>query len=241
MTEVTSATQASPSLVNSQTGLADNFEMFLTLLTQQMKNQDPLNPLDSTQFVNQLVDFSSVEQQIAQNQNLESLLILQSAAAQANSVGYIGRIAMADTPQAYMENGNAEWEYTLPNDAESVSIVVKDGERIVARADGEVTTGTHTFQWDGKDGAGSELEDGVYTLQITAVDADGEPVGTQIRAAGRVTGVDMSGSEVQVQMGQISVPLSSILSVREQPTASSQSDPDPDPDTDPETDTETTT
>ena len=90
---------------NSAVRLAENFEMFLTLLTEQMKNQDPLNPLDSTQFVNQLVDFSSVEQQIAQNQNLESLLILQSAAAQANSVGYIGRVAMADTPMAYMENG----------------------------------------------------------------------------------------------------------------------------------------
>lgn len=227
MTEVTSATQASPSLANSQTGLADNFEMFLTLLTQQMKNQDPLNPLDSTQFVNQLVDFSSVEQQIAQNQNLESLLILQSAAAQANSVGYIGRVAMADTPQAYLQNGSAEWEYTLPSDAESMSLVVKDGDRIVARADGETTSGTHTFQWDGTDGAGSDLEDGVYTLEITAVDADGESLQTEIRAAGRVTGVDMSGNEVQVQMGQISVPLSSILSVREQPAV----EPEPEPET----------
>ena len=125
MTEVTSATQASPSLVNSRTGLADNFEMFLTLLTEQMKNQDPLNPLDSTQFVNQLVDFSSVEQQIAQNQNLESL------------------------------------------------------------------------------------------LDVIATNADGESITAEIRASGRVTGVDMSGSEVIVQMGNISVPLSSILAVRE--------------------------
>ncbi|MEA1942199.1 MAG: flagellar hook assembly protein FlgD [Pseudomonadota bacterium] len=225
MTEVSSATQASgSSLVNSQTGLADNFEMFLTLLTEQMKNQDPLNPMDSTQFVNQLVDFSSVEQQIAQNQNLESLLILQSAAAQANSVGYIGRIAMAATPDAYLQNGNAEWEYTLPEDAESVSLAIKDGDRIVARASGETTTGTHTFQWDGTDAAGSDLEDGVYTLEITATNADGDNLQTEIRSAGRVTGVDMSGSEVQVQMGQISVPLSYILTVREQQAV--QNDPE---------------
>lgn len=225
MTEVSSATQASgSSLVNSQAGLADNFEMFLTLLTEQMKNQDPLNPMDSTQFVNQLVDFSSVEQQIAQNQNLESLLILQSAAAQANSVGYIGRIAMAATPDAYLQDGNAEWEYTLPEDAESVSLVIKDGDRIVARANGETTTGTHTFQWDGTDAAGSDLEDGVYTLEITATNADGDNLQTEIRSAGRVTGVDMSGSEVQVQMGQISVPLSYILTVREQQAV--QNDPE---------------
>lgn len=215
MTEVTSATQSSPSLVNSRTGLADNFEMFLTLLTEQMKNQDPLNPLDSTQFVNQLVDFSSVEQQIAQNQNLESLLILQSAAAQANSVGYIGRVAMADTPMAYMENGSANWEYILPDDAESVTLVIKQGERVVARSTGEVTAGSHEFEWDGKSETGTDLEDGVYTLDVIATNADGESVAAEIRASGRVTGVDMSGSEVIVQMGNISVPLSSILAVRD--------------------------
>jgi len=230
MTEVSSATQAnSGSLVNSQTGLADNFEMFLTLLTEQMKNQDPLNPLDSTQFVNQLVDFSSVEQQIAQNQNLENLLILQSAAAQANSVGYIGRTAMAATPDAYMENGNAEWEYILPEGAENVELVIKEGDRVVARTEGETTTGTHTFQWDGTDNAGSALDDGVYTLEIFATNADGENLQTQIRSAGRVTGVDMSGSEVLVQMGQISVPLSAVLTVKEH--SATQTEPDPETET----------
>lgn len=215
MTDVSAIGASSPGLTNSRTGLADNFEMFLTLLTEQMKNQDPLNPLDSTQFVNQLVDFSSVEQQIAQNQNLESLLLLQSAAAQANSVSYIGRVATAETPDTVLAEGQAEWEYTLPNDAETVSLVIKEGDKVVARATGETTTGTHTFTWDGTNEAGSQLEDGVYTLEITATDADGEAVNTTIRAAGRVTGVDLSGSEVVVQMGQISVPLSSIISVRE--------------------------
>ena len=215
MTDVSSVGASSPSLTNSRTGLADNFEMFLTLLTEQMKNQDPLNPLDSTQFVNQLVDFSSVEQQIAQNQNLESLLLLQSAAAQANSVSYIGRIATAETPDTALANGEAEWDYTLPSDAQSVSLVVKEGDKVVARATGEATTGTHTFTWDGKNEAGSQLDDGVYTLEITATDADGEAVDVGIRAAGRVTGVDLSGNEVVVQMGQINVPLSSIISVRE--------------------------
>jgi flagellar basal-body rod modification protein FlgD len=105
-----------------------------------------------------------------------------------------------------------------------VSLAIKDGDRIVARASGETTTGTHTFQWDGTDAAGSDLEDGVYTLEITATNADGDNLQTEIRSAGRVTGVDMSGSEVQVQMGQISVPLSYILTVREQQAV--QNDPE---------------
>lgn len=215
MTEVSSVSTSSPSLVSSQTGLADNFEMFLTLLTEQMKNQDPLNPLDSTQFVDQLVDFSSVEQQIAQNQNLESLLILQSAAAQANSVGYIGRVATADTPVSYLEDGKAEWDYILPEDAQSVELVIKQGETIVARLDGEASSGSHTFEWDGRNDTGMQLDDGVYTLEVYAANTDGENMDAEIRASGRVTGIDMSGNEVIVQMGNISVPLSSVLAVRE--------------------------
>lgn len=238
MTDVTSVGSSSPALTNSRTGLADNFEMFLTLLTEQMKNQDPLNPLDSTQFVNQLVDFSSVEQQIAQNQNLESLLLLQSAAAQANSVSYIGRVATAETPDTVLADGEAEWEYYIPSDAQNVELVIKEGDKIVARATGETGTGTHTFTWDGKDENGSQLDDGIYTLEITATDADDEALDVRIRAAGRVTGVDLSGSEVIVQMGDIAVPLSSIISVRE---ASQASGAGTGSTTDTETETEDTT
>lgn len=209
----------SPALANSQTGLADNFEMFLTLLTEQMKNQDPLNPLDSTQFVNQLVDFSSVEQQIAQNQNLESLLLLQSAAAQSSSVSYIGRVATAETPQAMLENGSASWEYTLPSDATSSSIIIRDeDDRVVARHDGETSTGSHDFTWDGLGDGGAALDDGVYSIEVIAQDSDGENLAVNIQAAARVTGVDLSGSEVIVEMGGIRVPLSSVMSIKEADT-----------------------
>ena len=115
--------------------------------------------------------------------------------------------------------GDRPWqagrEYILPDDAESVTLVIKQGERIVARSTGEVTAGSHEFEWDGKSENGADLEDGVYTLDVIATNADGESITAEIRASGRVTGVDMSGSEVIVQMGNISVPLSSILAVRE--------------------------
>jgi len=215
MTEVSSIGASSPALTGSRTSLADNFEMFLTLLTEQMKNQDPLEPLDSTQFVNQLVDFSSVEQQIAQNQNLESLLLIQSAAAQGSSVGYIGRLATAETTQAPLSNGKASWDYILPNDAESVELSILDADgRVVARATGDTTTGSHTFDWDGTDSVGAQLDDGVYSLEVTALDEEGEPVFADIRATAEVTGVDLSGAEVIVEMGPIRAPLSSILSLR---------------------------
>ena len=213
---INSVTDTSPSLANSQTGLADNYEMFLNLLTAQMKNQDPLDPLDATQFVDQLVSFSGVEQQIAQNQNLESLLIIQSAAAQTSSVGYIGRVATALTPDSRLQDGAANWQYELPESAKTTTLIVRDSsDRIVYRGTGDTTTGRHEFSWDGTTTSGSNAPDGVYSLEINAVTQNGANITAEIRASARVTGIDLSGSEVVVEMGGVEVPLSSVLALQE--------------------------
>lgn len=207
---------ATSALDAQRTSLSSNFDMFLTLLTEQMKNQDPLNPQDSNEFVNQLVQFSSVEQQIQQNENLESLLLLQSAAAQASSVSYIGRTGLATTPDTTLAEGEARWSYTLPEDSTGTTLIVRDSEdREVFRTTGESTTGTYDFTWDGRDEAGAEMPDGVYTLDVLAVDNDGNSVNPEILATSRVTGVDLSGAEVVVEMGDVRVPLSSVLAVQE--------------------------
>jgi flagellar basal-body rod modification protein FlgD len=201
---------------NAQSALADNFEMFLTLLTEQMKAQDPLNPLDSTEFVNQLVNFSSVEQEIRSNDNLESLIAIQAASAQGAAVGFIGREATVNSPDAPLQDGDAEWTYILPENTEGTLLTIKDANgRTVATHEGEATAGTHTFDWDGTDLSGNALEDGIYTMEITAVNADGEPVEPEILTTARVTGVDFSGSEVVVELDGISVRLSSVRSLRE--------------------------
>jgi flagellar basal-body rod modification protein FlgD len=216
MVDISALGGSSPSLTNSRTGLADNMEMFLTLLTEQMKNQDPLDPLDSTQFVNQLVDFSSVEQQINQNQNLENILLVQSAAAQTSSVGYIGREATASTPSAVLEDGSANWQYVLPREAESTSLTITDASgRLVARLNGETGEGPQTFSWDGTNAAGAQMPDGVYSLEVTSLDGNGDTVAADVRTSGIVTGIDLSGSEVIVAMGGVRVPLSSIQSLQE--------------------------
>ncbi|MEE2526115.1 flagellar hook capping FlgD N-terminal domain-containing protein [Hyphobacterium sp. HN65] len=201
---------------NSQSALANNFEMFLTLLTEQMKAQDPLNPLDSTEFVNQLVNFSSVEQEIRSNQNLESLITIQAAAAQSTAVGFIGREATVGTPQGVLQDGQAEWTYVLPEDTQGTLVTITDENgRTVATFEGEVTAGRHTVEWDGTDINGGQLDDGVYSMSITALNADGQPITADIQTTARVTGVDFSGSEVVVQMGDIEVLLSSVRSIRE--------------------------
>lgn len=201
---------------NSQVSLANNFEMFLTLLTEQMKAQDPLNPLDSTEFVNQLVNFSGVEQQIRSNQNLESLLAIQAASAQSTAVGFIGREATVGSPQGVLQDSSAEWTYILPEDTQGTLITITDENgRTVATFEGEATAGSHTFNWDGLDQSDLQMEDGVYSMSIAAVNADGQPVNADILTTARVTGIDFSGSEVVVQMGDIEVLLSSVRSIRE--------------------------
>lgn len=195
--------------------LADNFDTFLTLLTEQLQNQDPLNPMDSQQFVSQLVDFSSVEQLIGSNQSLQSLLELQSATARMSAVDYIGKQATVSTDKAALSGGQASWTYGLPREADRSQIVITNEQgRVVRTLDGETGAGPHDFTWDGRDDAGNLQPDGIYTLQVVANDANDNGMFVPVRVTGEVTGVDMSGEDVVVEMGALRVPADRVIALR---------------------------
>ncbi len=196
--------------------LADNFDTFLTLLTEQLQNQDPLNPMDSQQFVSQLVEFSSVEQQISSNQALESLLALQSADARMSATEFVGRNVTVSTPNQALANGQASWNYSLPRGAETSELMITD-ERgaVVATLPGEIAAGEHDLSWDGRTNSGSMAPDGVYTLNVVARDADGAAVDASVRITARATGVEMIGDEVMVEIGALRVPAGNVIAVRE--------------------------
>ncbi|MDQ7018481.1 MAG: flagellar hook assembly protein FlgD [Robiginitomaculum sp.] len=197
-------------------GLANNFDTFLTLLTEQLKNQDPLSPLDSTQFVDQLVQFSGVEQQINQNKNLESLINLNAANSATAAVGFIGKEVDVLNTTAPLANGNAQWSYATQSDAASVSILVKDANgKVVFKADGNTATGTHTFNWDGRDNVGTLLADGNYDLEVSALDNDGNLVSTSVTTTRVITGADFSGTEPALLVGNERIAFANILAVRE--------------------------
>ncbi len=201
------------------TGLADNFDTFLTLLTEQLKNQDPLSPLDSTQFVDQLVQFSGVEQQINQNKNLESLITLNASNSATAAVGFIGKEVDVLNTTAPLANGNAQWSYATQSDAASVSILVKDANgKVVFKADGNTATGTHTFNWDGRDNVGTLLADGNYDLEVSALDNDGNLVSTSVTTTRVITGADFSGTEPALLVGNDRISFASILAVRDRTT-----------------------
>src|SRR5215831_6422021 len=139
---------------DAQKSLSANFDTFLTLLTTQLKNQDPLSPMDSNQFTQQLVQFSQVEQQIHSNQNLESLISLTKANSATTAVSYLGKSLTLTDGTAPLMNGEAKWAYSLDNDASTTKLVVTDATgKIVYAGTGETTSGMHAFTWDGKDNA----------------------------------------------------------------------------------------
>src|SRR5215813_11873288 len=138
--------------------LAGNFDTFLTLLTSQLQNQDPLSPMDSTQFTQQLVQFSGVEQQIKTNEELDGLVTQYKAASAGAALSYLGRDAIIESDATTMANKQALWAYTLDGSADTVKLTVRDGQnRDVFTTNGLLSAGEHGFTWNGKDNNGNDM------------------------------------------------------------------------------------
>src|SRR6185437_11080478 len=198
---------AAPSAAQQQ--LSGNFDTFLTLLTTQLKNQDPLSPMDSNQFTQQLVQFSQVEQQINSNKNLESLIALTKSQGAASAVSYLGKTITVTDGTAALQNGAAQWAYALQGDATSVKLVVTDskGHAVYVGAV-ETASGLHAFNWNGTSNSGDTLPSGIYKLSVTAQAADGTSLQSTVASQGAVSEVDLSGDEPMLMIGPLGVPLS---------------------------------
>jgi flagellar basal-body rod modification protein FlgD len=180
---------------NSRTRLSDNYDTFLVLLTAQLQNQDPLAPMDSTQFTQQLVQFSQVEQQIRTNEQLEGLVGHYQAASAGAALSYLGREALIESDTTTLANGAASWGYTLSAAAETVDLTVKDARgRVVYEGAGERGAGSHLFNWDGRDRNGQPVPAGTYRLSATAKGSDDAAIKTTYTVRETISGVDFSGA-----------------------------------------------
>lgn len=179
-----------------RTRLSDNYDTFLILLTAQLQNQDPLAPMDSTQFTQQLVQFSQVEQQIRTNEQLEGLVSQYQAASAGAALSYLGKDAIIEADETYLAGGAANWAYNLPSSADSMTITVRDssGRKIYETTTQPRTVGEHLFTWDGKKTNGETAPDGVYTVSIEAKNADGSDITPVINVRETIMGVDFSGA-----------------------------------------------
>ena len=197
--------------------LSGNFDTFLKLLTTQLQNQDPLEPLDATKFTEQLVSYSQVEQQINTNSKIDSLIALSKSSAGANAVGYLGKTAFTAGDATSLEAGSARWRYSLTKDATTLEISVTDQNGRVLRTltGGDKTVGTHDITWDGKNTAGIAQPEGSYRLKLVAKDADGKEIGRGVWGVGTVKEVDMSSPEPLVLVGKRAVRLADIVGLKD--------------------------
>lgn len=204
---------SSGSITDSQS-LAETFDTFLTLLTTQLQHQDPLNPMDTSEFTSQLVEFTGVEQAMSTNKKLDQLIGLQTDMQLNDAVGYIGKKVGADGIILMLQDGESTITYDLGANAAKTSILVIDEEGNTVRTlEGDTDVGHHELVWDGLDDDGEALDDGLYGFLVTAIDADDKPVPLVQGTAGRVTGVKTVDGVVTLEVGELEIALSDVLSI----------------------------
>jgi len=194
-----------------------DFDSFLKLLTSQLKHQDPLSPMDSTQFTQQLVQFTGVEQQIKQNESLEALLALQQNTQIAAAASYLGRTVEAGGQSLVLAKGEARLGYSLDAPAREVRITIRGADGTILRQlAGPASGGAQSVTWDGRSDAGTRLPDGSYRFAIAATDSRGQTVPVRTGLTGTVDGFDVAenGRRIVLRAGTARIPIGDVTAVR---------------------------
>ncbi|WP_375312787.1 flagellar hook capping FlgD N-terminal domain-containing protein [Bradyrhizobium sp. A5] len=214
-TDVSKNSSNSNSL-SSNTGatLAGNFQTFLTLLTTQLQNQNPLDPLDTNQFTQQLVQFAGVEQQLKTNDALSQLVTLQQTTQATQALGFVGKTALVDGTTATMTKSTATWHLNVPTDSTvDITVANASGQTVFT---GKYTAGAGTdvpFTWNGMGNDGTQWPDGKYTISATGKDVANNNVGIAAQVQGVVSSVDLTQSPPLLSIDGQSYMLSQVKSI----------------------------
>jgi flagellar basal-body rod modification protein FlgD len=189
---------------------------FLTMMVAQLQHQDPLNPVEGTDYTSQLAQFSGLEQQINTNTNLEAILkALEDQGANENLLDYIGKQITCRDNLVTLENGVAGGAtFSLPEPGQ-VIVTITDGagNQITSYAQTDLAAGTHAVVWNGQSLDGQNVPDGTYRYEIQAISASGSLQNVQTAFTGTVTGLTYANGSPQLLMGGRSVDPQSVLSV----------------------------
>jgi flagellar basal-body rod modification protein FlgD len=205
ITSATGATQTTPTSTSTSPSSTVSKDQFLTLLTSQLKAQDPLNPMDATGFTAQLAQFSSLEQLTNMNTSMTSMLSSQYALQNTMATGFIGKKVSYDGSSIALANGQSTLNYHLDSAAASVKISIYDSSGKLVRTDSlaNQASGSGTYNWNGRDNNGSVLADGTYNYTVTATDSTGATVTATPLTSGTVTGIvyDSTGTHLTLDNG----------------------------------------
>ena len=221
---VVSGTTALPASSSSSTAssanslatqqIAGNFQSFLTLLTTQLQNQNPLDPLDTNQFTQQLVEFAGVQQQLNTNDSLSTLVSLQKTTQSTEALAYVGKTAVVKGSTATMTNSTAAWELSVPSASSmNVSIASSTGQTVFTGTYNVAAGTNQPFSWNGQGNDGTQWPDGNYTLTATAKDSSGNTVAITSAIEGTVSSVDLTQSPPLLTIGSQTYTVSQVQSI----------------------------
>ena len=206
MTAITPTATTNPagtvaSALNNNTEIASNFTTFLQLLTTQLQNQDPLSPMDTNQFTQQLVEFAGVEQQMKTNDTLSTLVSLQQSAQTSQALSLVGATVVVNGTTAQLANGKAAWSLNATQPATATITITAPSGQTVYTGTGAVNSGSQTYVWNGIGNDGTVWPAGNYTLTASAISANGQstPITTQVE--GQVTAIDLTQTPPALTIG----------------------------------------
>jgi flagellar basal-body rod modification protein FlgD len=208
------AAAATPTGSTINPGIASNFTAFLQLLTTQLQNQNPLDPLDTNQFTQQLVQFAQVEQQLRGNDQLATLVALQKSTQASAALEFVGKTVVISGATTHLgADGNTVWTFSSPKPA-SATVSIRDSTGQTAFTGSyTLNAGRQDFVWDGRGTNGQRWPAGNYTLSITAKDATGQTVAITTDVQGIVDSADVSQTPPVLTIGELNFTLDQIKRV----------------------------
>ena len=188
----TAASSSSSSPLQDSQMIASNFTTFLQLLTTQLKNQNPLDPLNTNEFTQQLVQFAQVEQQMKSNSQLQTLISLQQTAQSTAALNYVGSTVVLDGSNGQLNKGSATWNLNLGKPASGTVLIQDSTGQTVYSGVVALNAGAQPFTWNGIGNNGRQWPDGNYTISVTALDASKQAVPVSVETQGIVDSVDLT-------------------------------------------------
>lgn len=190
------------SKTSTTSGIADNFQTFLTLLTTQLKNQNPMDPLDTNQFTQQLVQFAGIEQQLKSNESLSSLVQLQTTAQATQAMSLVGASAIVDGSKTQLTDGKAIWSLSTDKLVSAQVSIQSDTGQTVYSGKFTINAGKdQAFKWDGRGNDGTQWPDGNYKLTVVGTDASGKTATVSTQIQGTIDAVDLTQTPPKLSIG----------------------------------------
>jgi len=182
------------------TGIADNFQTFLTLLTTQLQHQNPMDPLDTNQFTQQLVQFAGIEQQLKSNEQLKSLVEIEKGAQATQALVYVGNTVAIDGSKAQFDK-SATWNFNSEQDTTAKITITNSAGQTAYSGNFNLKKGGSSFVWDGKGNDGVQWPPGTYTMTATGTDSKGNNVAISTEVQGIVDSVDLTSTPPLLSIG----------------------------------------